>query len=124
GRHEPATHRQHAGHAESATHRQDATHPEHGMRDQHAAHTEHATHDQHAAHAGHATHAGHDEHAGHDKHAGHSPEMFRNRFWLSLALTIPVVFYADMIQFLLCSSDLYFPSTALVDTVVGHVNVH
>ncbi len=28
---------------------------------------------------------------GHDKHAGHSVAMFRDRFWLSLLLTIPVV---------------------------------
>ncbi len=37
---------------------------------------------------------GHNRHsagAGHDKHAGHSVAMFRDRFWLSLALTIPVV---------------------------------
>ena len=27
----------------------------------------------------------------HDKHAGHSVAMFRDRFWLSLLLTIPVV---------------------------------
>ena len=48
---------------------------------------EHAVpgHDDHAA-------AGHDSHAGgHDKHAGHSVAMFRDRFWLSLLLTIPVV---------------------------------
>ena len=31
------------------------------------------------------------DHASHDKHAGHDPEMFRRRFWLSLALTIPIV---------------------------------
>jgi hypothetical protein len=38
-------------------------------------------------------HGGHGEHRnGHDKHAGHSPEMFRDRFWLSLLLAIPVVF--------------------------------
>jgi len=44
--------------------------------------------------AGHdmAGHAGHDMAAGaHDKHAGHSVAMFRDKFWLSLALTIPVV---------------------------------
>jgi Cu2+-exporting ATPase len=29
------------------------------------------------------------EHAGHDKHAGHSVSMFRQKFWLTLALTIP-----------------------------------
>ncbi|CAN5526981.1 MAG: copper-translocating P-type ATPase [Acidimicrobiia bacterium] len=39
-----------------------------------------------------------DHDGGHDKHAGHSVAMFRDRFWLSLALTIPVVFYSEMIQ--------------------------
>jgi Cu2+-exporting ATPase len=29
--------------------------------------------------------------AGHDRHEGHSVAMFRDRFWLSLALTIPTV---------------------------------
>jgi Cu2+-exporting ATPase len=34
----------------------------------------------------------HAEHpAGYDRHAGHSVSMFRDKFWLSLALTIPVV---------------------------------
>ena len=37
-------------------------------------------------------HTGHDmAAAGHDRHAGHSVAMFRDKFWLSLALTIPVV---------------------------------
>src|SRR2546427_8680431 len=27
----------------------------------------------------------------HDRHAGHSVAMFRDKFWLSLALTVPVV---------------------------------
>lgn len=27
----------------------------------------------------------------HDKHAGHSVAMFRDRFWLSLALTLPTL---------------------------------
>ena len=31
------------------------------------------------------------EAAGHDRHAGHSVAMFRDKFWLSLALTIPTV---------------------------------
>ena len=33
----------------------------------------------------------------HDRHAGHSVEMFRNRFWVSLALTVPVILYAEML---------------------------
>lgn len=36
--------------------------------------------------------------AGHDKHAGHSVAMFRDRFWLSLFLTLPVVFFSEMVQ--------------------------
>ena len=38
----------------------------------------------------------HGEHAqGHDRHAGHSVEMFRIRFWVCLALTIPILLYAE-----------------------------
>jgi Cu2+-exporting ATPase len=33
----------------------------------------------------------------HDKHAGHDPEMFRRRFWLSLALTVPLVATSEMV---------------------------
>lgn len=40
----------------------------------------------------------HEEHGGHDRHAGHSVEMFRDRFWLTLALTIPTLAWSDMIQ--------------------------
>jgi Cu2+-exporting ATPase len=43
-------------------------------------------------------HSGHDTHGGHDKHAGHDPEMFRRRFWLSLALTIPLVVTSEMVM--------------------------
>jgi Cu2+-exporting ATPase len=41
---------------------------------------------------------GPDSHAGHDKHVGHSVAMFRDRFWLSLLLTLPIVFFSEMIQ--------------------------
>lgn len=34
----------------------------------------------------------------HDKHAGHSVAMFKDKFWLSLLLTIPVLLYSEMIQ--------------------------
>src|SRR5258705_13486719 len=39
-----------------------------------------------------------DAHAAHDKHAGHSVQMFRDRFWLTLLLTIPTVIWSGMIQ--------------------------
>jgi hypothetical protein len=29
----------------------------------------------------------------HDKHAGHTPAMFRDRFWLSLLFTLPILYF-------------------------------
>src|SRR5438105_882345 len=34
----------------------------------------------------------------HDMHAGHSVAMFRDRFWISLALTIPTLIWGHMLQ--------------------------
>ena len=34
----------------------------------------------------------------HDRHAGHDPETFRHRFWLSLALTVPLVVTSEMVM--------------------------
>jgi P-type Cu2+ transporter len=43
--------------------------------------------------------SGHQHQAGsHDKHAGHSVEMFRNRFWVCLALTVPALVWEPMLQ--------------------------
>jgi len=39
-----------------------------------------------------------DVHAGHDKHAGHSVEMFRQKFWGTLLLSVPTIVWAPMIQ--------------------------
>jgi P-type Cu2+ transporter len=39
-----------------------------------------------------------DAHHEHDKHAGHDPEMFRRRFWIALALTIPLVATSEMVM--------------------------
>jgi hypothetical protein len=36
-------------------------------------------------------------HGGHDKHAGHSVAMFRDKFWISFALTIPTLIWGHML---------------------------
>jgi Cu2+-exporting ATPase len=36
--------------------------------------------------------------AGHDKHAGHSAAMFRDRFWICLLLTIPILIWSETVQ--------------------------
>ncbi len=46
----------------------------------------------------HSHHEHHAEHQDHDKHAGHSVAMFKDKFWVSLLLTIPVLVYSEMIQ--------------------------
>ncbi|MDR7438142.1 MAG: heavy metal translocating P-type ATPase, partial [Armatimonadota bacterium] len=38
-----------------------------------------------------------DSHA-HDRHAGHTPRMFRDRFVISLLLTLPVLYYEPLFQ--------------------------
>ena len=43
-------------------------------------------------------HGKHDQHGGHDKHAGHSPDMFKQRFFLCLLLTLPVLYFSPMFQ--------------------------
>lgn len=58
-------------------------------------------------------------HAGHDKHAGHSPEMFRDRFWLALVFTVPVVFWSAHIQDLLNYQAPVFPGSAWLPALFG-----
>jgi len=41
--------------------------------------------------------AGHDERGAHTDHAGHE-QVFRQRFWVCLALTIPVLLFSPMLQ--------------------------
>jgi P-type Cu2+ transporter len=69
----------------------------------------------------HAVHGDHDDHDGHDHdaHAGHSVDMFRNRFWLSLLLTLPVVFWSEHIQMLLGYTAPAFPGSGWIGPILG-----
>ena len=58
---------------------------------------------------------------GHDKHAGHSVAMFRDRFWLSLLLTLPVVFFSEMIQEWFGYAAPTLPGSGWVAPVLGTV---
>jgi P-type Cu2+ transporter len=40
----------------------------------------------------------HTEHHSHDKHEGHSPDMFKQKFWLTLLLTIPTLVFSHTVQ--------------------------
>jgi Cu2+-exporting ATPase len=67
-------------------------------------------------------HAGHkmaDMQGGHDRHAGHSVAMFREKFWLSFALTIPVVVWSSDVQHWFGYTAPSFPGSKLVPAVLG-----
>ncbi len=59
------------------------------------------------------------QHASHDRHAGHSVAMFRDRFWLSLALTIPVLIWSGDPQHWLGYTAPDFPGSALIPPIFG-----
>lgn len=63
----------------------------------------------------------HSDHGNHDQHAGHSPAMFRDRFWLSLALTVPVVIWSTHIQELLGYRAPVFPGSDWIGPVLATV---
>ncbi|MFN2315468.1 MAG: heavy metal translocating P-type ATPase [Gemmatimonadales bacterium] len=65
--------------------------------------------------------AGHRGHGAHDKHEGHSPAMFRERFWLSLILTVPVVFWSAHIEELLGYRAPTFTGSAWIPAVLGTI---
>ncbi|MDP8904513.1 MAG: heavy metal translocating P-type ATPase [Chloroflexota bacterium] len=59
--------------------------------------------------------------AAHDRHAGHSVAMFRDRFWLSLGLTIPVVIWSHDIQQVLGYRAPVLPGSDLVPAALGTI---
>ena len=90
------------------------------MRDPSHEHLHHAAGIAHAA-AGHSVHEGvHEGHA-HDKHAGHSVAMFRDKFWLSLALTVPILIWGHMLPRLFGYAPPHVPGAAWIPPVLGTV---
>jgi Cu2+-exporting ATPase len=57
---------------------------------------------------------------GHDKHAGHDPEQFRRRFWLSAALTVPIIATSELVMEWF-GYTLDFTGIALVGPVLGSI---
>ena len=72
-------------------------------------------------HVNHEQHKGHEEHQGHDQHAGHSVEMFRDKFWWSVALTVPTIIWSPMIQQWLHFQAPTFPGSRYVPAIFGTV---
>ncbi|SKB67679.1 Cu2+-exporting ATPase [Arthrobacter sp. 49Tsu3.1M3] len=72
-------------------------------------------------HGNHAVESAADDHTvhSHGQHAGHSVAMFRERFWLTLALAVPVVFFSPMFAELLGYEPPAFPGSGWIPPVFG-----
>jgi Cu2+-exporting ATPase len=83
---------------------------------------DHDTHPDHSAEHGAMEHAGqdHGDHGGHGGHGDHAA-MFRRLFWISLALTVPVIAYSEMLQHWLGFHPPAFPGSELVGPVLGTI---
>ena len=86
-------------------------------------HQRHQTVNAHGHEHGPGMHGVDDEHIVHTQgqHAGHSVAMFKNRFWLTLALAVPVVFFSPMFGSLLGYEPPAFPGSAWIPPAVGTV---
>jgi Cu2+-exporting ATPase len=62
-----------------------------------------------------------DAHGSHDRHEGHSVAMFRDKFWLSFALTIPVVIWSTDVQHWFGYRAPSFPGSNLIPPILGTV---
>lgn len=69
----------------------------------------------------HSSHSMSDIHGSHGHHAGYSAAMFRDKFWLSLALTIPVVFWSTDVQHWLGYTAPAFPGSKFIPPILGTV---
>jgi Cu2+-exporting ATPase len=55
----------------------------------------------------------------HDRHAGHSVAMFRRKFWVSLALTIPILIWGHMLPSLFGYAPLHLRGAGVLVPVLG-----
>lgn len=84
-------------------HDHEKKHRDHEHQNKNHKHGSHQNHDDHDNHGSHDDHGGHDGHGGHD-HSQHHAMMikdFRKRFWISLAISIPILVLSPMVQGLL-----------------------
>jgi P-type Cu2+ transporter len=81
---------------------------------------EHRKHAEPEVPAGHGEHTGHSGPGGHGGHGDHAAQ-FRDRFWLCLVLTVPVVAYSGMVQEWLGFTPPQFPGSEWVAPVLGTV---
>ena len=69
----------------------------------------------------HDSNQGKGDHSGHNNHAGHSVDMFRARFWICLALTVPALVWEPMLQDWFQYSAPVFPGSVYIPAFFGTI---
>ncbi|HXS23101.1 MAG TPA: heavy metal translocating P-type ATPase, partial [Gemmatimonadales bacterium] len=65
------------------------------------------------------TNAAHINHGSHDKHAGHTVAMFRDKFWVTLLLTVPTLVWGHMLPRLFHYAPPTVPGSHLIAPLFG-----
>jgi Cu2+-exporting ATPase len=95
-------------------HEEHRDHSDHAvMKADHTGHVEPSDHEGHKEHSGHEDQSSHD---GHVDHSGHE-NMFRQRFWVSTLLSIPVLIFSPAVQGFLGYKAITFPGSTWVTPV-------
>jgi Cu2+-exporting ATPase len=81
---------------------------------------EHGQHPEHDAHQAEESHDEHQEKSDHVDHRGHE-EMFRQRFWVCLVLSIPVLLFSPAVQGFFGFSMPTFPGSQLITPAISVV---
>ena len=94
---------------------QEMNHSQHHSAPQPQHTTDHSSHEMTGNHEKHGKQV---EHSGHGSHAGHEI-MFRDRFWVSLVLSIPVLIFSSAIQTWLNYTAPVFPGSTWITPVLA-----
>lgn len=81
-----------------------------------AAHHHAKHHHDHHASGGHGNHG---SHGGHSGHGHHSPGMFKQRFFVSLILTLPILYFSPQLQGWLGYEAISFPGSGWINPILG-----
>jgi Cu2+-exporting ATPase len=91
---------------------------------QHSPEPEYYGHDEHQrqlADVRQDLHEARQQHSQHDKHAGHRPEIFKRRFFICLLLTLPVLYYAPMLQMWFGYQAIAFPGSDWLSPILSTI---
>ncbi|WP_072016215.1 copper-translocating P-type ATPase [Leptolyngbya sp. KIOST-1] len=67
----------------------------------------------------HSAQGGHKGHGGHSGHGHHSPAMFKQRFFVSLVLTLPILYFSPQLQGWLGYEAIAFPGSGWINPILG-----